>query len=212
MSGNILELERNRNTAAVRAMLRLLNNSSHLRVIQDSQFVDEADNITILPRTLKYLLEFMKNHDERHYNTLAAMCDPQYDVNGGAVEEQAEYEVDLYEMPATAGLGNFLENSIPTQKIKTTNPDCSFAVKISGDSMEPKILDGSIALVKQCEVIPYGHAGIFLYQGEAYCKKIVQNDNSLMLVSNNKKYKPIKVISNEGWKVFGEVIEVIPPN
>lgn len=214
MIDKVLALEGNKNTAEGRAMLRLLNNRSHLRVIQDSQFADDIDNITILPNTLKYLLEFMRKHDERHYNTLAVLCDPQYDEDGDAVEVEqvVEYTVKLYEMPASAGPGNFLEDNIDTQEITVQNPDCAFAVKISGDSMEPKIIDGSIALVKRCEDVPNAHIGIVWYQGKSYCKKIVQKEDGLLLVSINKAYTPIKVTSYEDWRVFGEVIEVIPPN
>jgi len=214
MIDKVLALEENRNTAEGRAMLRLLNNRSHLRVIQDSQFADDIDSIALLPNTLKYLLEFMRKHDERHYNTLAALCDPQYDADGDAVEAEkvVEYTVKLYEMPASAGPGNFLEDSIDTQEITVTNPDCSFAVKISGDSMEPKIIDGSVALVKRCESVPNAHVGIVWYQGKSYCKKIVQKEDGLLLVSINKAYTPIEVTSYEDWRVFGEVIEVISPN
>lgn len=214
MIDKVLALEGNKNTAEGRAMLRLLNNRSHLRVIQDSQFADDIDNITILPNTLKYLLEFMRKHDERHYNTLAVLCDPQYDEDGDAVEVEqvVEHTVKLYEMPASAGPGNFLEDNIDTQEITVTNPDCSFAVKISGDSMEPNIIDGSVALVKKCENVPNAHVGIVWYQGKSYCKKIVQKEDGLLLVSINKAYTPIEVTSYEDWRVFGEVIEVIPPN
>lgn len=214
MIDKVLALEGNKNTAAGRAMLRLLNNRSHLRVIQDSQFADDIDSITILPNTLKYLLEFIKNNDEQHYNTLADLCDPQYNEDGDAVEAEqvVNYKVKLYEMPASAGPGNFLEDNIDTQEITVQNPDCAFAVKISGDSMEPKIIDGSIALVKRCEDVPNAHIGIVWYQGKSYCKKIVQKEDGLLLVSINKAYTTIEVTSYEDWRVFGEVIEIIPPN
>ena len=194
MIDKVLALEGNKNTAEGRAMLRLLNNRSHLRVIQDSQFADDIDNITILPNTLKYLLEFMRKHDERHYNTLAVLCDPQYDEDGDAVEVEqvVEYTVKLYEMPASAGPGNFLEDNIDTQEITVQNPDCAFAVKISGDSMEPKIIDGSIALVKRCEDVPNAHIGIVWYQGKSYCKKIVQKEDGLLLVLIIKHILPLR--------------------
>ena len=57
MIDKVLILEGNRNTAAGRAMLRLLNNRSHLRVIQNSQFEDDIDSITILPNTLRACLK-----------------------------------------------------------------------------------------------------------------------------------------------------------
>jgi len=164
-----------------------------------------------LPDTLKHLLEFMKCHDEKHYNTLALLCDPQYNIDGDAiaVERPTLKKVKLYEMAASAGPGAFLDDDVTGKEVDVSNPDCTFAVKISGDSMEPEILDKSIALVKRCETVPHAHIGIVWYKGNCYCKKIIQNGNQLLLVSTNKKYKPIEVTSYDELHIFGEVLETI---
>ena len=52
-----IRIEQGRNTAAGRAVLRLLNNRSHLRVITGNELEDDIDNISILPDILKQLLE-----------------------------------------------------------------------------------------------------------------------------------------------------------
>lgn len=214
MIDKVLELEQGRNTAAGRAVLRLLNNRSHLRVITGNELEDDIDSISILPDILKQLLEFMKCHDERHYNTLALLCDPQYKIDGDAVavERPVLHKVKLYNMSASAGPGAFLDDDITPEEISVSNPNCTFAVKISGDSMEPSILDGSIALVKSCETVPHTHIGIFWYQGNCYCKKFIQNGNKILLVSTNKKYHPIDVVSYDEFHTFGEVLEVITLN
>ena len=54
----VIELEKGNNTFAGRAILRLLNNRSHLRVISSNEHVDDIDSISVLPDTLKLLLEF----------------------------------------------------------------------------------------------------------------------------------------------------------
>lgn len=211
MIDKVLELEQGRNTAAGRAVLRLLNNRSHLRVITGNELEDDIDNISILPDILKQLLEFIKCHDERHYNTLALQCDPQYKIDGDAVEVECPvlHKVKLYKMSASAGPGAFLDGDITPEEIQVSNPNCTFAVKISGDSMEPSILDGNIALVKSCETVPHTHIGIVWYQGNCYCKKFIHNSSKLLLVSTNKKYQPIEVTSYEELHIFGEVLEVI---
>ena len=56
----VLALDEGRNTAMGRAILRLLNNQSHLRVITDGEMTDDVSNVAILPDTLKNLLEFIK--------------------------------------------------------------------------------------------------------------------------------------------------------
>lgn len=45
-------------------------------------------------------------------------------------------------MPASAGFGNFLEENPDADDYETTNQDCTFAVRIEGDSMEPDVHNG----------------------------------------------------------------------
>lgn len=212
MIDKVLEIEKDNNTAAGRAVLRLLNNRSHLRIITDNDNSDDIDTIVALPDILLNLLEFIKLHDETHYNTLAALCDPLYQEEGKAVEiiRPKTFKVSLYKMAASAGYGDYLDNNLISDEFEVNNPNCSFAVKISGDSMEPDICDGSIALVKECEEIPNAHKGIAWYKGVCYCKKVVQTKNGVLLVSTNQKYPNIEIIDYDEYHLFGEVIEVMP--
>lgn len=212
MIDKVLEIEKDNNTAAGRAVLRLLNNRSHLRIITDNDNSDDIDTIVALPDILLNLLEFIKLHDETHYNTLAALCDPLYQEEGKAVEiiRPKTFKVSLYKMAASAGYGDYLDNNLISDEFEVNNPNCSFAVKISGDSMEPDICDGSIALVKECEEIPNAHKGIAWYKGVCYCKKVVQTKNGVLLVSTNQKYPNIEIIDYDEYHLFGEVIDVMP--
>ena len=206
----VLLLEQGHNTAAGRSVLRLLNNHSHLQIVPNGESVDEIDSVSALPTVLAQLLEFMRYHDQIHYDTLAKYCDEDYSGEGAAVaiEQPFQKVVKLYAMPSSAGSGNTLDTEVPFDEITVANPDCSFAIKISGDSMEPHYPNGCVVLVKQCEVVPPAHVGIVWYDGKSYCKKIVQNGNQTLLVSLNRNYSPIPVTSTEEYKVFGEVLEV----
>lgn len=209
MIDKVMILEKGHNTAAGRAVLRLLNNHSHFQVIPNGESADEIDSLTALPNVLGQLLEFMRYHDRVHYDTLARYCDERYSGERAAVEIEEHFQkiVKLYSMPSSAGTGNSLESEIPFDTITVTNPDCSFAIKISGDSMEPEYPNGCIVLVRQCEVIPPARIGIIWYDGRSYCKKVVQNGNKTLLVSLNRQYSPIEVTLDD-YKVFGEVIEI----
>lgn len=213
MLEKVLEMERGKETAAGRAVLRLINNRSHFRIITDSDNSDDIDTITALPDILLNLLEFIKQHDERHYNTLASQCDSQYQEEGNAVEiiRPKVFTVPLYRMAASAGYGDYLDNNLISEEFEVSDSACSFAIKISGDSMEPDISDGAIALVKECEEIPNAHKGIAWYKGVCYCKKIVQSEKGLLLVSTNQKYKKIEIKDYDEYHLFGEVIGVLPP-
>lgn len=207
----VIELEQGRNSAAGRAVMRLLNNHSHLRVISSIDLADDIDSITILPDILNHLMEFIKFHDKRHYDTLARLCDSNYNADGDAVKviRFPKREIKFFTMTASAGPGDFLDNDPTATTLEVTNHECTFAVKISGDSMEPDVHDGDIVLVKSCEEVPNSHKGIVWYKGVCYCKKLVRTDSGLLLVSLNPGYKPIPVVSVDEYHLFGEVVEII---
>lgn len=207
----VLELEQGRDTSAGRALMRLLNNHSHLRIISGGDHADDIDSIAVLPDTLKHLMDFMKSHDKQHYDTLAALCDSEYSTEGDAVEviRFPKREVKFFTMTASAGPGDFLENDPSAQTLKVSNTDCTYAVKISGNSMEPEVYDGDVVLVKKCEEVPHAHIGIVWYKGVCYCKKLVQNSDRLLLVSLNKEYAPIPIESFDEYHLLGEVVEII---
>lgn len=209
LSNKVLKLEDGHDTAAGRSMLRLLNNHSHLRIILDNSTMDNTSSISQLQDILKNLLTFIERHDNLHYSTLVEQCcvyESNEEENETASSEK--YSVDLYDLRASAGNGITMLDDIPSEKIDVTNPKCSFAVQICGDSMEPEMHDGSIVLVEEADEVPNYKIGVFLYNGEVYCKKRVNTDNSNMLVSLNKAYAPIQ-IQNDSAVTCGMVIEIL---
>ena len=82
-------------------------------------------------------------------------------------------EMPVYEMPASAGTGNFLEDS-PCEMVSipenTVPRGADFGVRISGDSMEPAYHDGQIVWVRKTEQVNVGEVGIFIYDGASYIK------------------------------------------
>ena len=96
----------------------------------------------------------------------------------------------LYDLPVSAGPGEFLDAS---QAVEIYIPDsdktadADFALKISGNSMEPKYRDGDILLVEDCESVEVGEPGIFVLDGDGYFK-IFGGDR---LISLNKLYGDI---------------------
>ena len=211
MIDKVLELENNRESSAVRSIMRLLNNHSHLRVIPGAELSDDIDSISALPDTLNNLMGFIKCHDKCHYDTLASLCDSEYDKDGDAVTivRIPTRTIKLFSMPASAGIGNSLDENPDADDYETTNQECTFAVKITGDSMEPDVHNGDIVLVKACEEVANARKGIVWYNGHCYCKKIVQGPKGILLVSLNARYDPISVTSLEDYHLFGEVVDVV---
>src|SRR5699024_6925784 len=115
--------------------------------------------------------------------------------------------IKLYELPVSAGNGNFImDEFIPYKEVFTSNRKADFALKISGDSMEPEFSDGYIILVKKQQILNNGQIGIFIYDGEVRCKKLYKNKKRVALESLNKKYPPLDIASNRKLDILGLVI------
>lgn len=117
--------------------------------------------------------------------------------------------VPLYDLPLSAGVGNESFDGIPFEEYETENLLCDFALKISGDSMEPNIKDKSIVLIKRQRVIDEGKVGAFYLNDKVYCKYLSYDNGKTLLCSYNDKYAPIEVKEYDTLFVYGEVIAII---
>ncbi len=114
----------------------------------------------------------------------------------------------LYDIAVSAGTGNFLEDSnfkmIEAPSYVPASAD--FALCISGDSMEPLYRDSQIIWIKEQLEIRDGEIGVFLYDGNTYCKVLVMEEGGVVLRSLNESYDDITVNENNVFRVFGKVV------
>ena len=87
------------------------------------------------------------------------------------------------------------------------------ALKIKGDSMEPKISDGDVVIVRLQPDFNNGDIVIVLVNGdEATCKKIKKTPEGVMLISTNPAYEPMfyskKQVGELPVRVLGKVVEL----
>lgn len=105
----------------------------------------------------------------------------------------------LYDLPVSAGTGVYLDESRAEEIFipdidKTKEAD--YALRISGNSMEPRYHDGDVLLVQNCDSVEVGEMGIFILDGSGYFK-IFGGDR---LISFNAQYRDILL------KDFNEII------
>ena len=111
----------------------------------------------------------------------------------------------LYNLPVSAGPGVYLDNddaeeiNIPDNE-KTAMAD--FALRISGNSMEPKYHDGDIVLVQVTDSVQIGELGIFILDGNGYFK-MYGGDR---LVSLNPEYSDIQLCDYAENVCCGKVV------
>ena len=116
-------------------------------------------------------------------------------------------QIPLYDLPASAGTGVFLDGDSYTMIDADENvpTEATFAVRISGDSMSPLFKDGQTVYVRQQPKLENGDIGIFVLNGDAYCKKLDTKDG-LKLVSINPQYQPIKIKYAYELRAVGKVV------
>lgn len=79
-------------------------------------------------------------------------------------------------------------------------------ITIRGDSMEPRFSDGETVWVDTTKLVEPGQIGVFVINGEAYCKKFVRDEKGPRLVSINPAYDPIILSEDDEVRLFGRVI------
>ena len=117
-------------------------------------------------------------------------------------------KIRLFDIPASAGTGNFLDgdNFTEVEVGEEVPATADFGIRISGDSMEPRFVNGQIVWVEKQEALNNGEIGIFFLDGNAYCKKLQDDEKGLYLISLNNAYEPIAITENQTFKIFGKVI------
>jgi len=121
-------------------------------------------------------------------------------------------KMKVYDLPASAGFGNYLDDDAPYSILNLDENSiparADFGIRISGDSMEPKIQDAEIVWVKEQLQVDSGDIGIFILNGDAYCKKLDVNHSTrqVRLLSLNKKYAPIALHEYDTLRTIGKVL------
>lgn len=88
-----------------------------------------------------------------------------------------------------------------------------FALKVKGDSMEPKISAGDVVIVRKQEDVDSGDLAIILANGnEATIKKVMKFNGGINLVPNNPAYE-VMTYTNEQIEslpvnILGKVVEL----
>lgn len=107
-------------------------------------------------------------------------------------------------LPVNAFAGNIYAwsqaiNSIDCEKVVSPVQGADFAIRISGDSMEPDFRDGSIVLIKRIDdsaFIPWGHPMIVDSSNGVFLKKVYPSEKGNKYIearSINPKYPPLQI-------------------
>lgn len=81
-----------------------------------------------------------------------------------------------------------------------------FASWVSGDSMEPKYHNGTVALIRETGFDYDGAVYAVVCNNQTYIKRVYREEGGLRLVSINPKYKDIFISYDEDPRVVGIIV------
>ena len=110
---------------------------------------------------------------------------------------------------------NAIENIIDYEEIseEVARSGEFFALKIKGDSMEPKISEGDVVIIRKQSTVENGEVAVVLINGnDATIKKFHKTDVGIKLISTNPQYDPFFFSPHEveslPVEVIGKVVEL----
>ncbi|MGN0975661.1 MAG: LexA family protein [Gemmiger sp.] len=124
--------------------------------------------------------------------------------------------LDQYPIPVVgtvrAGYGALaFEEDYGTEYACVKDPQNYFFLVVKGNSMEPRISDGDLALVHRQTTLENGDLGVFVYgaDGEGTLKRYLQRGNSVVLQPFNPDYEELVIKGQDLDYLYiaGKVVE-----
>lgn len=169
----------------------LLDYYNKLSDIDKGKLLGKAETLAELAAEIE-----AKNHKaeqaQNGIEILSLAADERPDFGDQEPEDDEEYYIDLCSLPASAGSGVQLDEGFTEPlRIKRTSiaERANYAVRVSGNSMEPKYFDGDIVLIETCPIVEIGEIGIFIVDDQGYIKKRGED----RLISLNPEYDDVFV-------------------
>ena len=163
--------------------------TSLVQQINDTVVQLTPPNQKIVLRTSEDLLEGQKNREEK----ITEISEP-----------LTEYHV--FEKLSAGNGYDYMEDRNYDVVFYNKDIDHDFASWVYGDSMEPKFLDGSVALIKNTGWDYDGAIYAVDWDGQSYIKKVYKEKDGLRLVSINDKYDDKFAKWEEEPRIIGKVV------
>lgn len=165
--------------------------------------------------------------DEQMINKLAILLDTTYDYLMGLSDDPRIPSNDR--TGVKIGVFGDVAAGIPIKQIDNFDPEdpdsweeidrwtaksgLYFALKIKGDSMSPRILEGDVVIVRKQPMVDSNQLAVVAINGDtATCKKVIWDENGGMyLMSLNPAYPPkyfsASEINSKPVTILGKVVE-----
>lgn len=182
--------------------------------------VDFADKINVSKQTLyKYENNIITNIPSDKIEAIASIgkVSPAYIMGWDVIPSKKKGVVINVLGRVAAGIPiEAIEEIIDTEEITEDLAQTGdfFGLQIHGDSMEPRICDGDIVIVRKQEDADSGDIVIAMVNGDdAVCKRLIKYAHGIGLISlNAAKYEPMmfspEEIKQKPVHIIGKVVEL----
>lgn len=182
---------------------------------------ENTHNYTLSPEEIAFI-EHYRALDARGRDTVALLMNKESEYTPRRQSEQASAapahravrlsqpaikptrSLPLYDLPVSAGTGVTLDegSARQIQVPAEASAAADYALRISGNSMEPRYHDHDLLLIERTDRVDEGEVGIFILDGEGYVK-VWGGDR---LISLNPGYAPIPVGASCSFACCGRVV------
>lgn len=187
---------------------QLLEYYNELDDLDKRSVLGKAEGLAEAARRRKAELEAAAKEKSKPKSKAAPLPEPELPKETKYDNEEEDEDdyiyLDFPDLPVSAGTGVYLHDDYAEQIRVPTNDEtlrANYALKVAGDSMEPRFHDGDIVLVETQPSVEKGEIGIFILNGEAYIKKYGGD----RLISLNSKYEDIPISGSDSFYCKGKV-------
>ncbi|MBE9040109.1 translesion error-prone DNA polymerase V autoproteolytic subunit [Oscillatoriales cyanobacterium LEGE 11467] len=111
-----------------------------------------------------------------------------------------------YPTPAT----DYVDGELDLNQHLTQHPEETFCVRVNGDSMiDAGIHPNDLLIVDRAIEPKNGSVVIAVVDGEVTVKRMYQDDDRLLLVPENDRYKPLEIAEETQFHIWGVVTNVV---
>ncbi len=179
-------------------------------LIKKYRALDERARDIVLTLTEKEAARFAAPAAEAKAEILVS---DRFKFSSAEKKSDTRFRLPIYDLPVSAGRGSLLDGS-STDFITLTSGgetlEADFALRVSGNSMEPRYLDGDIILVHEQPSVGIGELGIFVCSDGVSSEGYFKRYGGDRLISLNPDYADIYLDGFASVICRGKVIGRLP--
>lgn len=136
-------------------------------------------------------------------------------AKGSDIKKSLTYQtLPLYQAPAACGFpspaADFQEDTLSLDQLLIQHPAATFFARASGSSMEGAgIKEGAVLVVDRSKTPRSGDIIIAMLDGDLVVKRLIQDDDFLILQSEHPDYPPMALNPQQELDVWGVIIAAV---